>query len=460
VRFRAVEAPVWLFSLAALVRLGYLFAVRPAFETDYWDISTSLIHDGSIAIDGIRTTDYEPLYPVFLAVTRVLSGDHVLVVQVIQSATASLGAVYLYRLASALTNRWQVAAIAASLYALDPLLIRQAAQPADSALVTPLIVAFAYYFVTAADAVGMALAGVVLGVVVLTRATGLPLVLFAGALLLAERRFQPALALTLAVVVLVLPFVLRNRSVNGSLWPTRSGLNLYIGNSPFTSALLPDYDVDILGEPAAMLIGGQLSQLSSGSPEYSRAADALFSRLAVDYMARRPLDTLRQKALNVMYFFSPRLVPLYVAVPETRAVVRSGHVVVEHARRRPPIEVVSYSTFYAPVLVMALAGITLRRRELSRDGVLWCSLLSFTAIHALYFPATRYRAPVEFVLLFYAAVALHRLVSGYRTLAAGPVTLVGARLISAARDDWYRGVFRERGVGERPSAQGEDRAVR
>jgi hypothetical protein len=409
VRFRAVEAPVRLFSLAALVRLGYLFAFRPSFETDYWTLSTSLIHDGSLAIDGIRTTDYEPLYPVFLAVTRVLARDQVLIVQVIQLATASLGAVYLYRLACALTNRWQVAAIAASLYALDPLLIRQAAQPADSALVTPLLVAFAYYFVTSADAVGMALAGMVLGLVVLTRATGLPLVLFAAALLLAERRLRPALALTLAVVVLVLPFALRNRSVNGSLWPTRSGLNLYIGNSPFTSALLPDYDVDILEEAAAALIEGELSHLSSGSSEYSRAADALFSRHAVDYMAERPLETLRQKALNVLYFFSPRLVPFYVAVPETRAVIRSGHIVVEHARRRPAIEVVSYSAFYAPVLVVALAGIALRwrKRELSRDVVLWSIVMTFTAVHALYFPATRYRAPVEFVLLFYAAVALH-----------------------------------------------------
>ncbi len=227
---------LWLFALAALVRLIFLFVVRPQFETLYWDLSTSLLRDGTLAIDGTRTTDFEPLYPLFLAALRLVSRDHVLIVQVLQTIIASLGTIYLYRLAQALTGQGQIAAIAAALYAIHPLLVRQAAAPADLTLATTLLIVFAYYFVAGVTTAGMALAGSVLGLVVLTRAMTVPIVAFAVALVVVERRFRAALALTAAVVALLLPSLARNQSVNGSWWPTRSGLNLYVGNSPYTAA--------------------------------------------------------------------------------------------------------------------------------------------------------------------------------------------------------------------------------
>jgi hypothetical protein len=206
--------------------------------------------------------------------------------------------------------------------------------------------------------------------------------------------------------MLVAPLVMRNRLVNGSWTPTRSGLNLYIGNSRFTSSILPDYDVDILQEQANALVDSELSRVPATTPEYSRAADAILSRRAVAYMRERPWETLRQKVLNIGYLFSPRLVPFYVAGSDTRAVDLDGRVVVQHPYPRPMIEWVSYSLFYTPVLFGAVWGVYLSRRKLSRAAILWCTVATFVAIHALYFPATRYRGPMEFVVLLYASVAL------------------------------------------------------
>ena len=401
---------VWLCALAALVRLIFLFVVRPPFETLYWDLSTSLLRDGTLAIDGARTTSFEPVYPLFLAALRLLSRDHALLVQVFQTVLASLGTAYIYKVAQALTGRGQVAIIAALLFAIHPLLVRQAAAPADLTLVTTLLVAFAYCFVTGVTTARIALAGFVLGLAVLTRAMTVPIVAFAAALLLAERRFRAAFALTAVVAALVLPFLVRNQSVNGSWWPTRSGLNLYIGNSPYTAALLPHDDLDQLDAQASALIAGELSQVSMSSPEFERAADRLLTRHAVDYMAEHPLKTLRQKFLNTLYFFSPWLVPFDVGTSETRVEIDpSGRIVVLNAQPRPAVEVVAYAAFYTPVLAAALVGIYLRRRDLRPDAMLWCIAATFVAVHALYIPATRYRAPMEFVLLFYAAVALERL---------------------------------------------------
>ena len=407
---------LWPLILAALLRLAYLFVVHPPFESVYWDLATSLLRDGSLAVDGHAVTDFEPLYPIFLAAARLVSRDHVLIVQMFQAVMASAGTIYSYRLVHALTSRRQVAVIAASLYALDPLLVRQAAAPAESALVTMLLIVFTYCFVASDTTASMLRAGLALGLVILTRMMTAPLAGFSLALLILQRRFRAAFALTVAVLVLLLPFSMRNRSLNGSWWPTRSGLNLYIGNSPYTAVLLPDYDLDILEDHAAELIAADLSQFPRDSPEFNRAADVLLTRHSVDYMMEDPLRSLRQKALNCLYFFSPRLVPYYVRTPETRAVIdRSGHVVVENPKRRPIAEHIAYSAFYAPVLVAALMGVCIRRRHLRQDALLWCVVANFVAIYALYFPATRYRAPMEFVLLLYAAVALEKQVSSWKS---------------------------------------------
>jgi hypothetical protein len=87
-----------LFALTAVIRLAYLFAFHPPFETVYWTLSTSLLHEGSLAVDGNFITDFEPFYPVFLAVTRWVFGDHASLVQVFQTLIASRGSVFLFRL--------------------------------------------------------------------------------------------------------------------------------------------------------------------------------------------------------------------------------------------------------------------------------------------------------------------------------------------------------------------------
>jgi len=409
---------VWQCCLVAvLVRLAYLFAMPTPFlpfdRSAYWALASGLLLNGSLADGGRPVTDFEPVYPVFLAATRWLSGNSALTVQVIQVVIASIGTIYLYRLADALTGNRQIALIAALLYALHPLLIRQAAAPAESSLFTTLLIAFTYYFVTAVGAASMALAGLVLGLLVVTRMMILPLAGLAAALLMARRRYSSALALALPVVLLLLPFCIRNWSVNGSVWPTRSGVNLYIGNSPYTAALLPDYDLDILQEHAA--VAGGLVSLSSDSPESIQAADELLTGYALDYIRAHPIRTLRQKAINAAYFFSPLLVPFYVAGPDTRAVIdQTGHLVVENPERRPAVEHIVYSAFYAPVLIAALAGVYIRRRDFRRDAILWCVVANFVFVYTLYFPATRYRAPMDFVLLLYAAVSLNLWLTRWR----------------------------------------------
>ena len=99
--------------------------------------------------------------------------------------------------------------------------------------------------------------------------------------------------------------------------------------------------------------------------------------------------------------------PSRLVQDDTRLVLEpAGEARVENSRARPIAEDLAYTISYSMVAAAALIGLWVRRRHLSQDAVLWCIVLTFVTIGALYFPATRYRVPMEFVLLFYAAVAL------------------------------------------------------
>jgi len=395
--------------IAALFLLAALPRLRPEFDTAYWALSESLLRDGSIAVNGVRSTDYDPLYPIFLASLRLIARHHIVVVQALQVLVASVGAPLVDRLARSLTGSARIGMLAAACYACDLLLIRQSAGEGPLMLVAVLVLAWAVWFAEAVTPADGVKAGVALGLAVLARAIALPLVVLAAILRVIDpwdsrnsrdsgnsraSRVRLAIVSTTMAAALILLLPLRNHSVNGSWWPTRSGINLFIGNSPYTAQLLPAYDLDLL------------------QPLAGAESDDVLTRRALDYMKQDPRRTLREKAMNLVYVFWPPLVPRTIALEQTSvAVDPSGAITVINPVERPALEVIPYSLWYAGVLAAAAAGVMIRRRELRRDGVLWSVVATFAAAQVVYFPATRYRAPMEFVLLFYAAVTIDRVVA-------------------------------------------------
>jgi hypothetical protein len=218
---------------------------------------------------------------------------------------------------------------------------------------------------------------------------------------------------------------MRNYRLNGSLLPTRNGINLFISNSEYTASIFPDYGPDILGEYAATVFRRHPSQVQVPSPALEREEDVVFTREALADMRRRPLEMLGLKIRNVLYFFSPRLVPYHEPTPTTRIELGpGGQFEVHDSPLRSMFNQVVYAVSYTPILALAIVGVWLRRVELSRDAILWGIVATFVAAHAVYFPTTRYRVPIEFVLLFYAAVTLDRLLVNHHEEAAA---LPGAR---------------------------------
>jgi hypothetical protein len=169
-------------------------------------------------------------------------------------------------------------------------------------------------------------------------------------------------------------------------------VNLYIGNSPRTAELLPADDLDLLQIDADRVVHERMPAVDALPPlEAERVVDQLLTHEAWAFMAADPLKTLQRKIVNVGYVFSPRIIPYR-----------------QDDGSRPLTDVIAYAMFSTAVMLCAAVGVYVRRRRLSNDAILWAIVATVVAVNVLYVPATRYRAPMEFVLLFYAAAAFER----------------------------------------------------
>ena len=389
--------------------------MKPLFEGYHWHIADNLLMYGFLGQDGIKTSMYEPAYPIFLAASRLVSRDTILIIQVLQLLIDSVGAVLLYLLIEALTERRRAALFGAALYAFYPLLIRHSVVGDEFSLQSMLLIAFAYSMVTATTVVRASAAGIWIGLAMLIRAMVAPVVVLTAVLLVIERRYRVVIAFTIAAASVLSPWLVRNYTVSGAIWPTRGGENLFHGNSPYTAALLPEYNLDLLGEYGQSIVARERPDLLIPAPgneilldfTAERELDQFYAGLAWKEIRARPRQTLQLTLWKFAYFFWPRLVPSRLVQDDTRLVLEpAGEARVENSRARPIAEDLAYTISYSMVAAAALIGLWVRRRHLSQDAVLWCIVLTFVTIGALYFPATRYRVPMEFVLLFYAAVAL------------------------------------------------------
>ncbi|HYM25130.1 MAG TPA: glycosyltransferase family 39 protein, partial [Vicinamibacterales bacterium] len=305
---RRVEA--LLFALALAPRLLYLAIARSPFENYNWNLAGSLLTDGSLSIGGVKTTAFEPLYPLFLAASRFVTGDRWVGVQAIQCALGAAGAVLLYRLAVTLTGRPRVGIAAATLYAIYPLMVRYAVNISDATLMTVLVLAFALEFTGVETRARAARAGAWLGLMMLTRAMTLPLVCSSVLLWRAGRR-QGAAVFTATALLVAAPYGLRNYALNGWMLPTRGGLNLFLSNCLYTARLMPDFGLDLLEDYAHQMLERRVPAVGVPSPRLERMEDEVYTRLALEHMESDPAGTIRMRLLSLWYFFSPTLVPYH-----------------------------------------------------------------------------------------------------------------------------------------------------
>jgi hypothetical protein len=232
-----------------------------------------------------------------------------------------------------------------------------------------------------------------------------PVIALAAAILVMRQPRRHAAVLALTATAIIAPMVARTYILSGSLVPTRSAVALYVGNSPYTAALLPTYDLDLLEVEAYETFVRERPDVAHDA-QFAAEFDAFLTRRAISHMTQRPWATLRQKMLNLGYMLSPRITPLEISGQETRIRIDGDTVGVDGSIPRQRSEIVAHAVASTMLLVGGATGVYLRRRALGCDAILWSIFVTFAIVNAVYVPATRYTSPMQFVLIFYTAVAI------------------------------------------------------
>ncbi len=398
----------WVFVICVLPRIFYLLVDRnaPLVQASvYWDLSGEILRSGSLGPYGGQTTRIEPLYPAFLALCRLVTADKLFGVMLFQIALCGAGCVFLYKLCELLSNK-RTAAIAVLLFSFYPYLIRQQISLIEVSLVTTLLIMGAYFYSRMNGVKDLFYCAISFGLAVLARVALLPIGLLALGAVFFKKRLRDGFILLLISTVIILPFFLKNYFLDGSFLTSRAGYDLYKGNNLYSGQLLPSYSLDVLTPYL-------YSELEKEKPGLLNAnenrIDRYFFGKAVQFAEQNKAKTLKLKLLNILYFFHLRVVPFHPFNLDSQFVVsKNGEIHVENVSARNPIAEGTHVLFYGFILLAALVGIILRRKEWRKDLILYFILASFTFVHSVYWPATRYRISMDFVLIFFAAFTVDR----------------------------------------------------
>jgi len=400
-----------LFFAAFALRVAAVLVIREYERPNTWEsgmVADALLRGHGFAIDwrtmlgtppepNVASTWWPPAYPLFLAACRLAApASPWLLASILQAALLALVSVLLYHTGRLLFG--ETAGWIAALYAvLQPSLSGYAALIQTAAFEIfwlSLALFLATRAMTGAPRLARRdafLAGLAAAVGALTRGPVLFLLLIAPiawlAARLGARRVLSLAALLLAGAALLLgPWAARNYHVRGTfiLLSSKGGWNLFMGNNP-VPALSTPWDQKRAIQPP---LREELMRMNE--VEGNRA----LRRLALDYVRAHPRETLQNvmgRAKHVFWF-------------NEEFGKRSGYSSVLGKVTRPV-----YMVTWPILLVLALAGVVLTAGDWRRLVLYYGMIAAIAGVILLTFFQNRFRAPLEPILILFAAAALAKL---------------------------------------------------
>lgn len=389
----------WL-GLIALFALIVRLAIRLVVGTDnYWthgysqyaDLAQSLCAGHGYAFPGEPPTAFRvPFYAFLVAVTTCGAGSPwpLIAAQALASSTtALLAGLIARRMAGSAAGLAAAAIYAVWSYAAwhDVSLQESGFFAFLSALATWLLISLRDRQRSGAVATGL-LAGLVLGLGVLTRSTLLPFAL-CGLVWIAftGKRWRNALLAALAFSAVLAPWLERAHRITGDYGlGTESGAFLYAANHPLTFSAFPTGSFD---ETRANVFAA-MSQTESA--EVARldvsGQDRWFRARAITAITADPLTLVPRAMRKLWAAFGPWPVPRHSLSAD-----------------------LAYAVCWVPFVLLALTGLWLRRREWRVDLLLHLQFLTFRAATALFWAQTAHRSAIDPFLAVFAGVALAKL---------------------------------------------------
>ena len=378
---------LWLFAAALIVRLLFNIYVIgldiPTQDTfsdwkEYDLVGLSLASGTGFTIYGMPYLIHPPGYPLFLGLLYLLFGHSYAAVKVAQSLLGALTCVIILLIGERVFTK-RVGMVAAAIAAVYPHLVYYSGILMSETLFVFLSTVFLYALAMLREDLSprrLALAGVVLGLASLTR----PMLMFIPAVLFCwiwiefrstKRALVVMATIWLWMAIVILPWTIRNYVVTGSVIPivATHWVTLYGANN-----------LIILNNPDA--IGGWVDPEPMSSEAYRAAYVAFLSQM----LFHRPFDLVKLAVHKLKRFWS--------LFPKTQTPERDAL-----------INLLSYGW----LLPLFLVGMALAVRVPPTPWILYLWVAYFCLLTLVMHGTTRYRLPVEPVIILFAAFTLERL---------------------------------------------------
>ncbi len=402
VQLRRTAIPTALAAVAVLLRLHFVFSLRdtPFFLQHFSDSRLYMQLAEQILGEGIPHAYFmSPLYPHLVALVWKITGNPELWVRILQAFSGGGVALLTYLLGRKLfdSSTALLAALVTALYA--PLIFHDGLLLTES-LHTLLVLAHLAVLVSAFrrrnNGYWIA-AGILLGLVVITRSTAivfLPTLIVIWLFMRGEGRPQlrHVLAYAAAALLTLVPTAWHNAATEGVFQPVTSsfGYNLYAGNNAEAMGLykMPE-NVDLYTD----VNGRHWAERQTGRSMNAAEVSAFWRDRALLWMGAHPSDAAALLLRKVVLFFHPGEID------------QLGLSIRFYTEEFGPIIGIPASVF--PVLlILAATGLALALRFRQGGWVLPVFALVYVLSTAVFFVSARLRLPLMPILILYGAYAL------------------------------------------------------
>jgi len=395
---RSVQWILFIFILAALLRIGYVLTLNDVSwvdEKDYMMLASKLVNFHEYSnIDGTPTAFRPVGYPLFLAALYSVRIQSPLAIRLAQVVTSLINLILLLQLLK-MHNCKKAALWAALFYAIYPYFIMLPGTVLASTWFSFLLLSSTLLCIRATRSNSLLLfaaGGLVLGLATLTRTSAG--VLAACILLWVfiqfqfnwRKTFSWAFVFSLVFVMVLFPWMLRNsQQLGAATLSTNGGRNLWLGNNPQTT----------INTGSSIEIPANLDVELVGKNEIE--TDSIYAETARQYIKANPGAFVKRTVLKglSLWRFGPS--------PTTPGYVRQNIL----------LQWISYLS-YGPIFFLALLGIFQSRAENRHLVLLYLFYMaSFTLLHGVYFSKVRFRLPLDHFLILMAAIGLQMLLSRF-----------------------------------------------
>ncbi len=388
------RAVCWFAILAFALRIGArLYSGIAAFwvngYTFFFALAQSIAAGKGISMGGAPTAFRVPLYPILLAAVTLghkAFWPIVIVQSLVGAATVVAAALLARRMFSGPAGA-QAAVLAAAITSIYPYYVVHDTAIQETSLYTLLtlvVVLVLERTARAGKSASGALAGLLLGLDVLTRATIAPFAVLAPLWLVWRKQARAGAACALLLVLTLLPWLWRNYMLTGTpTLSTEAGTELWAGNNGFLFRYYPQQSSD-LSKAAAMaaLTPQDLRELSPLAANEA-LTDRWFLHKGLQYMRSHPwqtiIDGVRKNAAAFSWLPSPR--------------------------RGLAADLV-HAFSYGPVMLLGLWGMWRRRSRWREDSLIYALFAVFIMITAVFWAHTSHRVHLDVYWIVFGAGAL------------------------------------------------------